>query len=430
MKTGLLFALYFIVLHCSLAQSWIRCSEGLPTDTAVASLVKFGDAIYAGTQHAGIYKSINNGATWTNAGFYDPIRKPIIKAFASIDTFLFAAATSNGIYKTSLHSNIWTPVNNGIPKGNGNLVMFDIINVGDTLYAGSNGGGVFTSIDTGQHWTLLYNNLGLNDHRVLSLASNDQFIFAGTAGTNYTLPDTGVAFFTPRHSGNSWTVNNTGLSRNGAHLEATTSFAANDTVAYIGTDDVGIHRSTDNGQTWHPVQGTELNGDIWAIKITGAQVYYGTSYHGIFTSDDGGLTFYENNEGLNFGNISIPELVDDFVVIEPYIYAATSTGVYKQLLDTATGLNESLDKNEVSVYVYPNPFSTEITFEITNHTSINHISIHITDILGREFNPISTDVDRNLAILQMDREIMRAGIYFYSIYDNQTLISSGKMIAQ
>jgi hypothetical protein len=98
------------------------------------------------------------------------------------------------------------------------------------------------------HWTLLYNNLGLNDRRVLSLAYNDQFIFAGTAGTNYTMPDTGVAFFTPRHQGTTWTVNNTGLSRNGAHLEATTAMAANDTVAYIGTDDVGYTgpRTMDN----------------------------------------------------------------------------------------------------------------------------------------------------------------------------------------
>jgi hypothetical protein len=75
--------------------------------------------------------------------------------------------------------------------------------------------------------------------------------------------------------------------------------------------------------------------------MAGSQVYYGTSYHGIFTSDDGGQTFYENNVGLNFGNISIPDLVDDFVVVEPYIYAATSTGVYKQLLQPLTGLDES-----------------------------------------------------------------------------------------
>ena len=95
MKKALLFTLYFIGLDDSSAQVWIRCSEGLPPDTAVSSLVKFGNAIYAGTQHAGIYKSSDHGSNWINAGFYD-VRKPIIKAFASIDTFLFAAATSNG----------------------------------------------------------------------------------------------------------------------------------------------------------------------------------------------------------------------------------------------------------------------------------------------------------------------------------------------
>ncbi|HZV68436.1 MAG TPA: hypothetical protein VFG10_02800 [Saprospiraceae bacterium] len=56
-------------------------------------------------------------------------------------------------------------------------------------------------------------------------------------------------------------------------------------------------------------------------------MYYGTLYHGIFTSDDSGMTFYENNAGLNYNGISIPDLVDDFVVMDPYIYAATTTGV-------------------------------------------------------------------------------------------------------
>src|SRR4030095_1424026 len=325
---SLLILAFLLLPFHSFSQSWIRCSNGLPPDTAVASLAKIGNVLFAGTDHAGVYKSIDGGNSWTNTHLYNPIRIPLVKSLTTIDTFLFAGQTSNGVARTTLNGNEWALMNNGIPKGNGNRAIFEIISVGNTLYAASNGGGVFISTDMAEQWSVLFNNLGLNDPHALSLAANSDYLFCGTAGTNYTMPDTGVAFVSSLSTGNSWTVINNGLERNGAHLEATTALAANDDVVYAGTDDVGIHRSIDDGQTWIQMPGTDQNGDIWAIKIAGSQVYYGTSYHGIFTSEDYGLTYHVNNAGLNYNGISIPELVDDFVVLEPYIYSATSTGVY------------------------------------------------------------------------------------------------------
>jgi hypothetical protein len=240
-----------------------------------------------------------------------------------------------------------------------------------------------------------------------------------------------VAFVTSLANGNDWTIINNGLIRNGAHLEATTALAANDEVVYAGTDDVGIHRSTDNGQTWIRIPETNLNRDIWAIKIVGSQVYYGTSYHGIFTSDDYGLSYHVNNAGLNYGNISIPDLVDDFVVLEPYIYAATSTGVYKQLLNPISSIeNHAASAGLFSVIVFPNPFSTETNFTITTELEPGPIQIVIMDMLGREVRKFYGNIEGHFSSIKMERGDLGSGIYFYSIVKDYILIHSGKLIAE
>lgn len=63
------------------------------------------------------------------------------------------------------------------------------------------------------------------------LAYNSKYLFAGTAGINKTMPDTGVAFVTP-FGGDSWQTINNGFVRNGAHLEGVSAMCANDFVVF------------------------------------------------------------------------------------------------------------------------------------------------------------------------------------------------------
>ncbi|MFZ1677093.1 MAG: T9SS type A sorting domain-containing protein [Saprospiraceae bacterium] len=420
-----------ICTNLSFSQSWLRCAYGLPQDTAVSSLAKIGNTLYAGTQHAGVYKSTDGGMTWVTTNLHNAVRMSIVKCMTTIDTFLFVGQTANGVSRTTINGSGWTTVNNGIPMGNGNQAIFDMITIGDTLYAASNGGGVFMSMDKGDHWTNLYANQGLNDLNVLSLAANHHFLFAGTAGTNTTMPDTGVAFVTPLLNSNSWSVINNGFVRNGAHLEAVSAMTANDSLVFAGTDDVGIHRSTDNGQTWVRIPGTELNGDIWAIKIVGNQVYYGTLYHGIFTSDDFGMTYYENNTGLNYNGISIPDLVDDFVILGSYIYAATTTGVYKQMINQISGTHTNGPKTgSVSVNVFPNPFIGKTEIIILDEPQAGLIRIMIMDIFGREIRTNSDFIPGDSAHLKIDLSDMPEGVYFYYLIQDHKILHTGKLISE
>lgn len=123
---------------------------------------------------------------------------------------------------------------------------------------------------------------------------------------------------------------------------------------FAGTDDVGIFRSIDNGTHWSHI-GTN-NGDIHAIKIVGNKVFYGTTYSGVYTSDDSGLTFSPNNNGLSYGNMTLPFLVKDFYAdaATQQIYAATDIGVFKQSVSIPTKTDEN-GSTGFQVLVAPNP---------------------------------------------------------------------------
>jgi len=322
--------LLFSVLDSNAQKKWIRSSDGLPADT-VLSLAKIGNVLFVGTENSGVYKSTDYGNNWIPMPTNNAFKNSSTWSMATIDTFLFAALRGGGILRTSINGTRWDTTNYGI--GRGSKIIQDIISVGSTLYAATYGGGVLISTDSSKSWSVLYNHRGIDDRNVFSLAYNSKYLFAGTAGINKTMPDTGVAFVTP-FGGDSWHTINNGFVRNGAHLEGVSAMCANDSVVYAGTDDVGIFRSTDNGQVWHQVPNSNLNGDVHSILIAGKHVYYGTLFGGIFSSDDNGISFSANNIGLNYQSTSIPYLVKDFVVLGDTIYAATTHGVYKQTLPT------------------------------------------------------------------------------------------------
>ncbi|MBK9247637.1 MAG: T9SS type A sorting domain-containing protein [Ignavibacteria bacterium] len=357
--TVILFLLFSV--HSLKAQkNWVRCSDGLPADT-VLSLVTIGKVLFVGTENSGVYKSTDYGNSWLPMPADNAFKSSSTWTMTAIDTFLFAALRGSGVLRTSINGTQWETTNYGI--GRGSKIIQDIISVGTTLYAATFGGGVLVSTDSAKSWSVLYDHRGMDDRKIFSLASNSKYLFAGTAGVNTTMPDTGVVFVTEFGS-DSWQTINNGLVRNGAHLEGVSAMCANDSVVFAGTDDVGIFRSTNNGQSWTQVPNTNLYGDIHSILIAGNQVYYGTLFGGIYSSNDGGITFTANNIGLNYQSTSIPYLVKDFVVLGDTIYAATTHGVYKQLIHS----------NVVSAGTTSEPNIPNI--QVTQDNSIYNISMY------------------------------------------------------
>ena len=100
----------------------------------------------------------------------------------STPSTLYAGTNAGGVFKSINGASTWTAVNSGLTSTTVNALAIDP-STPATLYAGTFGGGVFKSTNGGTSWTAA--NSGLTDTRVLALAidpSTPATLYAGTFG--------------------------------------------------------------------------------------------------------------------------------------------------------------------------------------------------------------------------------------------------------
>ena len=239
-------------------------------DDAVSHLAIYSSGrIFAATDE-GVFRSTDNGDTWTLIGSSD------IEEFSSLtidSSGHIFAGTGDGVYRSEDNGDTWTLIG---------LAGYEIdeiaINSSDHIFAGAEHHGILRSTDNGDTWTKINN--GLPDIRVHSLAINTSgHIFAGTQGE-------GV--FRSTNNGDSWTQ--TGLTDVIAWCLAINSSGH----IFAGTTD-GVYRSIDSGDTW-----TQIGLDkVKALSINyGDTIFAGTINSGVFYSNDNGNTWIQINNGL------------------------------------------------------------------------------------------------------------------------------------
>ncbi|WP_243626455.1 stalk domain-containing protein, partial [Candidatus Cryosericum septentrionale] len=199
-----------------------------------------------------------------------------------------------------------------------------------TLYAGTNGGGIFRSVDSGDHWTML--NTGLDFLGAYSLAidpltpttlyaSTEMGVLRSVNGvaTWGAVADTGLkgvqclaidpinpttlyagaryGVFRSTNSGEYWTLVNTGLAK--SQVSCLAIDPKTPTTLYAGTWGAGVFRSMDGGDHWTAVNTGLTNTEVHSLAIdphTPGTIYAGSSGTGtgpeptgdIFRSTDGG----------------------------------------------------------------------------------------------------------------------------------------------
>jgi hypothetical protein len=172
-------------------------------------------------------------------------------------------------------------VNSGLPGSVINTLVFD----GKSLLAGTEGAGVFLSNNGGTTWTAI--NTGLTDSTdnamVNSIIVVGTHLFAGTRG--------GV--FLSTNGGTTWTAMNNGLTNRIVYALALTG--AN---LFAGTYGGGVFLSTNSGTTWTAVNNGLTNAKVYALALSGTKLFAGTGDGGVFLSTDGGTAWTPVNNGL------------------------------------------------------------------------------------------------------------------------------------
>ena len=171
--------------------SWIPKNNGLSNGLTHA-LIHVGSRMFH-TGPFGISTSNNQGDNWSPAGLsgYD------VRCITNIGDNLFVGTNGDGLFKSTDWGENWTPINNGSTSSNFRAIE----SKGNILFAGGqNGTGVFRSFDFGENWELLTN--GISNTSFRGFASNDEIIIAGSTGSGvfYSLDD-----------GDNWQVINDGL---------------------------------------------------------------------------------------------------------------------------------------------------------------------------------------------------------------------------
>ena len=130
-------------------------------------------------------------------------------------------------------------------------------------------------------------------------------------------------------------------------------------------------------------------------------------------------------------NIYITGNYNGTVDFDPYagIFNLSSVNSADIFVVKLNGLSTALKKeNNLSNYflsVYPNPFSTQITFKV-KEISGNEVTIVIYNSVGQIVRTERSSSDK-ITIL---RENLTAGVYFYKATQEGNVIASGKLIAE
>jgi hypothetical protein len=142
-------------------------------------------------------------------------------------TTLYAGTNGGGVFKSTNAGGSWSPVNTGL-TGTGVQALTIDPAAPTTLYAGTSDGGLFKSVDGGGSWSPTAPTS--TDVRTLAIdPSAPTTLYAGTAGG-------GV--FKSINAGSAWSIVNTGLTA--TTVQALAVDPAKPTTVYAGTDGGGV----------------------------------------------------------------------------------------------------------------------------------------------------------------------------------------------
>ena len=143
----------------------------------VLDMAIFNKNLYCATE-VGTFYTPDDGKSW-----FDVVETKNLycHTIAKNDTMLFLG-TGNGIFYSSIHSNIWQPLNNGLTS----KVIWDIEANGNTLFAATDSG-PFISKNCGKNWTPITNGFrhinpsfpyGSGQIQALSIATGNGMVLA------------------------------------------------------------------------------------------------------------------------------------------------------------------------------------------------------------------------------------------------------------
>lgn len=327
----------------------------------------------------GIYKSSDNGNTWTHLGLTGMTIYSI--DINELDQLLVGVnSTPYTIYKSIDSGQTWYGVWDGLENA------IEIKSYPGGLVFASSGTGSYTSAirstDYGETWQEVITFSSNTEYPYGFAFKNSDTIFMATINW---IGDGGVYMFT--NGGDNWEhigltdhyVSSVGINSNGDLFAGVRG--------HYNYEGRGVYLLENNSSEWQNIEDIHL---VTSVAINSENyIYIGCS---TLDTNSGGV-WYSDNNGLTWEDISDTTMYDKDIErltidSEGYLYALayqTSQPLYKSKYPTIGVKNVDPIKNELYISSCPNPFSREtaISFRVPYKEPVN-VQLTILDLYGKK----------------------------------------------
>lgn len=366
--------------------------------------------------------------SWLGPGNVGGRLRPIVFKPGDPNT-IYVGSQSGGVWKTTNGGTNWLPLDDFMPAMAVGSMAIDWANP-DTLYAGTGegfaewpdgtsntafvrGAGIFKTTDGGVTWNQLASTSGSDFHFVNRIAvspANSQILLAATS----------TGLFRSTNGGSSWTK--TG---NGFYYDV--RFHPTDgTRALAGLHDDGVAYSTNGGQTWSSASGIAGHRTELAYYKANPQIVYAAVAEAdrikIYRSTNGGQSFTLRTTGSGISTYSAynvalwvdPTNSDRLIYGGVYLYRSTNGGSSQSQVFT------NIHADMHGIYEHPGYNGTS---NRTAYVACDGGIYRINDTTGSS----TTNLNNNMGVTQFYGATVNpsSGVVLGGTQDNYTLRYTG-----
>ncbi len=393
----LTFSIFIVQFYTAQSQSWQTVLSVSKPIQEIA--IDDSGYVFVGTGGDGIYKSTDNGTTWTaiNNGITNNTLARSMQCIFRTQNGSLLAGTGVDFYRSSDGGNNWSMVTGGLPTNTvGSLTQ----NINGYIFAGTAGVGVYRSENDGLNWQPY--NIGISNQEITSLVTNSAgYVFAATlSGSVFYSTDNGNNWLSPTtFPGSTIFTHSLAVDPDDRIFLGTTYFT------YPG----GVYGSTDSGSTWTNLGLFNVNHIFSVATNQDGHIFAGSNDSGVYISTDHGLSWNK----LNPFTLFVTSLA---VAPTNYLFVGSSGGDVVRTDLSITSTDEELQSTPTNVYLgqnYPNPYNpiTSIHYYLSKRAVVK---LEVYNLFGQK---IATLVEEEKGpgeyAIEFNGSFFSSGVYFY-----------------